>query len=725
MSPPRRRSARLASSSRSSKASSVPRLGSVTEGDETPCSNNVQNLDAIMSSPLPQPTTPASATPIKLPMSEMHPSKVHQTTAAPSSGLRLGFTDINTDPKSRDRPSGASQVTPSKTPLPASPFTFRVGRQNIGDMELGPEAKRIMEELRGEAAKIKAQLKAERDQQRLDEAANQGRKIATAKGKANRFSDVHMAEFKKMDSIENHPSAFRVTPGRITPARPGIKRSQSKANLDEPEPFTRKTPSVRQVPKSAEKLREEPEPAVKRVKQRVEDDASTTRPVSRDGASSIPRPKSSGNDSMRSGIPRSQSIATLMTPTKASAAKTSSSKTPMANVAKSASKPDLSSLAKTPVRNGLDNSVKTPSKHDFSSLIRSPSRSKVGGTLKKAATFSNIHAAQKAPTLVQTPGRFDRVKSILKRQFSASKPKSHLPIAGSNPKTPSQTQKHLLVPMTTPGQKFGKHVEFTPDTKQATMTQNSPSPTKPSERRNGHTPQPLAPIFPSFAKVLSAKKDKGDVTYPDLSAYSTGSDDEESTGKPEPLPESVPGSFTFRSDHTICFRSVSPNGFGAAPGQSSLRQVRRSIALTSRMPGAYPTGSVLGISSPNKENNDPGLIPGIPHGMSNKKRHRATWEDDELKTGIAHGLSNKKRHRASSDAEEEEDEGAQRAAKKLRKEPPAEKPALAAPKLYSSPVKSPLRKEIGISRTPSPQKKKTGGISLSRLNLLARPKNRN
>ncbi|KXJ94772.1 hypothetical protein Micbo1qcDRAFT_160059, partial [Microdochium bolleyi] len=54
-----------------------------------------QSLAAIMSSPAPhQPSTPAASTPVKLPASEMHPSRYQLTTAAPSSGLTLGFHDI-------------------------------------------------------------------------------------------------------------------------------------------------------------------------------------------------------------------------------------------------------------------------------------------------------------------------------------------------------------------------------------------------------------------------------------------------------------------------------------------------------------------------------------------------------------------------------------------------------------------------------------------------------
>ncbi|KAK8019266.1 hypothetical protein PG990_004404 [Apiospora arundinis] len=726
-----RRSARLASaSSNVDRASATPRLGSVAEGEEETVDLPTKNVETIRSSPPKfKPTTPSHSTPVKLPMSEMHPSKVHQTMAPPSSGLRHGFTDINPDQKA----TAGGQSTPSKTPM-ASGFTFRVARPSIAgenDVGLGPEAKRMMDELREEASKIKAELAAKREQEREEEEAAGGRKYAKAKGKASRYSDVHMAEFKKMDSIENHPSAFRCAPGRATPAKGGLKRTQSKANLDEPESSSlssssRKAPvSAKRIARPAEK-HQQPEQATeapaKRVRQRMEDDASTSRPISRDG-SSIPAPRNLGVESVRKAIPRAQSLANLLTPTKASAARTAVPKTPTVTMVKSPSKTDIRSLARSPSKPELSGLSRSPSKE---SLLRSNSKKALGaGGLTKSATTSNLPVSQSIPKLVQTPGRFDRVKSILKRQFSSSKPKSSLPqfarpapVAGAAPKTPGRTEKALpAAPLTTPARQYDRHVEFTPDTKQAAMTQNSPSPVKSVLPRPKSVSKPPAVQFPSLNAVMSAKKSgSAAVLYPDLSAYKEEgeSEDEETESLHEALPESRPGTFTFRSDHTIRFGSTSPNGFGGSPGQSTLRQVRASFAPTTNMPGGFPDEREASPRKANKENADPELIAGIPHGMSNKKRSRAMWEDEEIKTGVPHGISNKKRHRASSDEEEEEqDEGVQRGAKKLRKNPPTP----AATRFTCS---SPIKKPSGLLGTPSPQKK--SGISLSRLNMLARPK---
>ncbi|KAI0847918.1 hypothetical protein F5Y00DRAFT_240077 [Daldinia vernicosa] len=676
-----RRSARIASASKRTAASPAPQLGALSEYDEhTPTSTRpaaAQSLDTIASSPMHQPATPAVASPVKLPMSERHPSKVHPTTAAPAPGLNLGFVDIDYTKKPNEG-SGVILSTPSKTPMPSSEFTFRYTRPNRGgDEGLTPAAKKMMEGIREEAAKIKVELSAKREQEKEEEVANEGRKIRSAKGKAGRFSAVHMAEFKKMDSIENHPSAFRAVPGRFTPVKASLKRSQSKANLDEPDSARSKKSSSRPVPSAPEKEQEQLESPVKRTKQRVEDDVSALRPVSRDG-SFIPRPKSSGNDSIRSGIPRSHALANLMTPTKSSLARANSVKAPSVTLTKSISKPDLSGLAKS------------PSKPDLGSLARSSSKKGIN-TLKKS--MSNNAITDNKPTHVQTPGRFDRVKSILKKQMGGSKPKSNIPqLAASPSKTSLQEridEELPQAPLTTPGRKLERRVNFTPVVKRATMLLDSPSPVKSSIPRS----KALSHLrFGSSVaeKPANDKASEGEVTYPDLSAYCRDVNEEAEKSATSQPPESVPGTFTFRSDHTISFDSVSPQGFGGAAGQASLRHVRNSI-----MPGSFPGQLEV---SPNKENKDPAVGSGIPHGMSNKKRHRATWDE-----------------------EEEEDEGSKRGAKKQRKDPQAvEGYALIAPRLVGE---SPIKKLGETANTPSPQKKKKkGGLSLSRLNMLARPK---
>lgn len=147
--------------------------------------------------------------------------------------------------------------------------------------------------------------------------------------------------------------------------------------------------------------------------------------------------------------------------------------------------------------------------------------------------------------------------------------------------------------------------------------------------------------------------------------------------KTQPASQSVPSTFTFRSDKTISF-GASPKEFGSSPGQASLRQVRPSI-IPSAMPGTFPAG--------NKENTEP--LPSVPHGMTNKKRRRVDSDDEAV----------------------EEDEPSP----KKQKAQAAEGQMLMAPRIMAEKMASP-------SKIPSPAKKK--GLSLSRLNMLARPKMR-
>jgi hypothetical protein len=125
------------------------------------------------------------------------------------------------------------------------------------------------------------------------------------------------------------------------------------------------------------------------------------------------------------------------------------------------------------------------------------------------------------------------------------------------------------------------------------------------------------------------------------------------------------------------------------------------------MPGSFPS-SASTSSVNNKENEAPrSVFKALPHGMSTKKRHRV-----------------------STDEEEAEQEAAERVAKKQKQEKVPEGDALLAPRLIaaasakrtlSSPRRLPTPGQAPPG-TPSPMKRK--GISLSRLNMLARPKTR-
>ncbi|KAK2062841.1 hypothetical protein LY76DRAFT_642945 [Colletotrichum caudatum] len=757
MSPPRRRSARLANAS-TPKPKAKSALVAVAERDETPPSQEVaKSLNALVV-PNHDPATPSSSTNIKAPLSEMHPSKVHQTVAPPSATW-LGFRDMNPSDKNADH-----QTTPSKTTgVPESPFTFRVA-QPACDTGLSNDAQQMMNDLREEAARIKEELLAKRELEREDEAVN-GRRIAKARGKSGRFSAAHMAEFKKMDSIEGHPSSFRAQAGRATPLKSALKRTQSKANLDDtpnqPKPSlkrsvskvnlddtpthpksgikrspskanlqdtpthpkailkqpsktnlgvpgtpTQQKASLKRSPSKANlddtdssdsknapfssrpKARLfaliEPPASVKRVRQHFEDDASSTRPVSRDG-SSIPRPKSSGTDAP-AGLRSQPSLASLTSPTASSLARTAGSRMPPpGTLTKSASKPDLGSLRK------------------------SPSKPELGG-LTKSSTTSNLTVFEKTAELkrrIVSPGRFERVKSILRGGKGVlDQTKSAIPQPASSisqtpaPQVASKKPLHA-VPFTTPRRKLFKRVDFTPDTDRAAAAAAPNTVAHRAFASMTPTRKQADVQYPSLDAMLSnvTQRKEDDGLYPELNVDSPSEKASEKTATKEnessnDLPPTIPGTFTFRSDHTIRFGSVSPTGFGSSAGQASLRHVRDSFD----MPGSFPTAAEFAA---NKENRSPmQLLAGVPHGMPNKKRARAREEEGDL-----------------------EEKPAERAGKRRKAEDVPEGDALLAPRLMGT-TPGTGKKIQGSRAAPSLSPTKRGGMSLSRLNMLAKPKMR-
>ncbi|KFA79548.1 hypothetical protein S40288_01070 [Stachybotrys chartarum IBT 40288] len=710
MSPPRRRSARLATSV---KGKSKPELSSVSEYNETP-SKLSRHSHLISSSPTEKPSTPESSA-IKPPHSEMHPTKAHPTAGPSSPGLWLGFADLK---------RAGLNSTPSKGSTPqSSAFTFRVARE-AADTQLSSDAQRMMDELREQAAIIKADLVAQREADGSNGDA-QDRRIAKPKGKSGRFSAAHMAEFKKMDSIENHPSAWRAQNGRFTPVKSRLKRSPSKAELDgtpksgskySPTKADATTPTTQMksgVKRSStmanlDMAMESPSPkkavatmsplkyhgntedvplSTKRFRARLEDDASSARPASRDG-SSIPQPKFGQ-------LPRSHStLSRLMSPTKASLGH-----------------------------------IGSPGKPTVS-LVPSPSREANLGSLKPSATTPNLVSPSRVAELkrrIISPRSFHKVKSILRGQKSTdADAKSAIPQrAALGSQTPAPVPSERLLPagpLTTPRRKLSKHVSFSPDTNRIEELQKSPSPRKGGLFKTRSTSNFDEAPLPTMDAVL-AEAATNDVVYPDLSSLQR-----RTQAKPpqsEKQETSAPGTFTFRSDHTIEF-GVASAKFGASPGQSSIRHVRGSLS-PSKMPGAFPDAG-LGSSHPNKENKSPAtskLLFGVPHGMSNKKRHRAREEDDDLERHA--------KKRKNEDVPEGHivlnarpvDAKVGDASKTLQKgktfDRTPKKPLGRTPSRTPSRASSQTPVRATSSATPNTKKHV---LSLSRLNMLARPKNR-
>jgi len=322
--------------------------------------------------------TPVNRTPIKPAGPEMHPAHHHASTAKPLDEARwLGFQALGAQ-TAPPKTSAVIQGTPTKTPghtasaahAESSPdFRFRfkspfagVAKPVSKDAQgLSPSTRNLLKEVKGGETPIasRALFGATGFSSKAD--VSPERKKAEPKGKMARFSDVHMQQFKKMDSIANHASAFRADPSRFkpvitqplkkSPSKPDLapkpetssklKRTQSKMDITEssqpPPTLLKRTQSkmdlkgsslprsqstVRLVPAT----REDGNPSAKRVKRTETDDAATARPIDAPLPSAARvAPTPARKITSETALPRIASR--LMTPTRSSIARSQSVKT--------------------------------------------------------------------------------------------------------------------------------------------------------------------------------------------------------------------------------------------------------------------------------------------------------------------------------------------------------------------------------------------------------------
>lgn len=575
-------------------------------GDRTPKTKTSEK----QSTPAKTPTSVAAARPT---MGDMHPSKVHQsTTKKADSGLILGFNPVKRDGNGNVVKDSVIQDTPTKARA-SSPsnqygtpgFEFKFACQ---ESELSDEARKLMESLRGDAARIRDQMQANGDNEQQpadDKSRDADRRIARPKGKASRFSNAHMAEFKKMDSIAGHASAFRAAPGRFQPVDTSktLKRTKSNARLDEPE-------SQNNSPYKASKITKPsavPAPAgAKRVKHGKADDASTRRPTSQE-ASEAPPATPRRVDSR----PRPAVRSSLMTPTRASSARATSA------------------------------SVKPPRKP---SMIPAPAQSPAA---KTAVAPPRTPRTDFNPRIKTNLPSFANLKSILRRReplFSKDASK----IASGT---------HVAAPDFTPDLLFKAS---NGDTEDATQT---PSPRKrvyfsPSAKSPGEHPS----ASPSPSKIPTdapSARPGSDVTYPALPALT---------------PEKG---------------STAANAKSPTP---TIRQVRPSDA--NEDPPSFPE------------------IPGVMHGINNKKRHRVEPEADGEK-------DTENVPPPDSNVPEE------RSAKRVKVNTPVKTHPTPSPvKMRSNTPSSRTGPGARRTGTPASVRKSHGFLTSSRLNMLAQPKHR-
>lgn len=499
-------------------------------------------------------------------------------------------------------------------------FNFSIAQN---ESILSAEAQRIMESVRGEAAKIKVQMQVERAKQDyMDGEVDRpygvgGRAIAKPKGKAGRYSDAHMQEFKKMDSIAGHASVWK-TKMQATP----IQRSKSKGDLEADEPAKQlpRSKSFKLIRSNDTERLENTAPG-KRAKKTHDDDTSTARPLSQGKLSEnenfgLAHPKA---------LPQSGLPLAVLTPTKSSLTRTASAKS-----MKTSMIPSL----------GRSNSTKT---------LGSPAVSRTEGSSKYIASLA----------------KFSNMKSILHR---------HQPKLFNDP-VKVDARPHQPVEG---GAKLDKELPSLPGTPSLGL-KRSPTLTKRVDFTPNSKPRPhLTPVSPSPSRIPASPTQR-QVVYPSVSqpiVYPLLANSPNITTRSKTPRMSTPGDFTFRADKTIQFNPISPS-----KATSTIRQVRPS-----------------GITTPLSVFENP---PPIPHGLINKKRRRVESDDEDVENSASQNPF------STNDDEPR--------AKKLKSLPPKEMQTEKA-----------LKSTANGSRVPKSGKKEKGKgvLTLSRLNMLARPKKR-
>ncbi|CAO2653202.1 Nn.00g026130.m01.CDS01 [Neocucurbitaria sp. VM-36] len=554
--------------------------------------------------------TPKDRTPIKPAGQEMHPAHHHASTAKVLDEARwLGFQALGAytaPPKALT----VGQATPSKTPVPTpankaadmqsspefrfrfkSPFSMLKGSKQ-DEAGLSPSSRNILKDaaISGTPGGGSRALFGTTEFSTKADMSPQRKKVEP-KGKMARFSDVHMSQFKKMDSIANHPSAFRADPSRFkpvigqplkkSPSKPdlakaqtnslkrtqskidmadssvkttgGLKRTQSKMDIGESARKLPPTPSQRTLsgidpattglPRSQSTVRLIPStqngrPAsregdsnitAKRVKRTESDDAATTRPKSSEGKPVAPTPAAATPArKITSQTALPRLAARLMTPTKSSIARSQSVK-----VAKSSSM--IPSLAKSPSTNNLFSPT------NIAQTMRDGARE----SMRKAT-----HNLQRVRSILRTPSR----------KFSDDPTKI---VAGTHMSPPPALNFAKALPPIPATAPVKKHVNFTNSTLERTADielTNSPSPVK---FRAGSEMPTGAVVYPTL---------QPNVQYPDLSQ-----DDE--------IPAASPsrrltfGGEAVNQARQFSFDSGKQINFGPA-STGTIRMVRKSDAST-------------------------------------------------------------------------------------------------------------------------------------------------
>lgn len=718
-------------------------LGSVLERDETPDVIPNPSIDHVVSTPNPHRdlkerfsqlskiTTPKTEP--KPANDQMHPATVHQTTAkAPDSGMKLGFADISTTGNAslaslQNTPSRPRQSLASTNIPPAFQFKFN------HETNMSAQGQKLMESIRNDAARIKEQMLAEKEREAQQERENEGfdnatgRRIARPTAKAGRFSDVHMAQFKKMDSIANHPSSFRARPGFARPTAQSLKRSSSKADLDEPErPRTAGKASATRIPppvigrpqstspfKTIQSSSEPENPHSKRIRHDSDSDVSSSR------ATALPRPVSSR----------------LLSPTKASSARTAgtTSTPPRPSIIPKASSIKSVRSASRPTAPVLASPSRLPQFQFGKALPALPIEEDISPA--KRTLFQSVPS--KKPTSPAKDTHVSRLPTIEQLKSILRSPRKTTETA---PASPPKQISSLPVPASSQ-----KKVDFTPSVKSryaVKLAEASPSPAKVDRSRPSDHFEPAIP-YDSSAFVIHDyseewEDDDSDVVYPSLPTLS-------------PRQGTSSGAFASKAkDHSRRESKEFKSIFTTIPKETttSLTSVNTTVNRTNPLSHAARVAK-----SPPKLQQSPSTIrhvrtsepiqpfedsiETVPHGLPGKKRHIDSaiaddkfGQDDDAKENrrvIHHSAMPGSWNDATIEATI--DEGDQRGGKRARFEKAKEPEKV----MTGSPIKKSAAREAAVKSARDRKSKASiggaastgkGVLSLSRLNMLARPKSR-
>ncbi len=221
-----------------------------------------------------------------------------------------------------------------------------------------------------------------------------------------RFSDVHMQQFKKMDSIANHASAFRADPTRFKPVvgQP-LKQSPSRTDLSKPQ-------ANHQLKRKESKM-EITMPSTKSATglKRTQSKMDLAESSSKIPSASLKRTQSK-MDLTGSSLPRSQSTVRLVPPTR-DVRPTSSDGDPnqTAKRVKRTEKDDAATTRPMPCENKVEakpSGVSTPARKITSQTalprlaarLMTPTRSSIARsqTVKATKSTSMIPSMAKSPS---------------------------------------------------------------------------------------------------------------------------------------------------------------------------------------------------------------------------------------------------------------------------------------------------------------------------------------